>query len=760
MAKKNSTKTATKEALQASEPRVLAFRGWTGINIAEAPLGWDYSETDAHSQSDLSNKFFTVQNNLETTDQLAIETRRDDIILAYAPKYIKFTGVVCVHHNWIIAAFDDSSIRYMNILDVDLDSDDLDDMDPWVKIKFPYVNNYHWTEIMSYDGTLICMNEENHIHKGDLNSGTTPDGHLIDQDLSVEPARKVENPTDPPRVTPKGDLVGKTFDSYTELNAWIQSQTATDVNISPQLVSITYCYTNEFGSTLVAESKDLWFAYSPVIWNGGRYVNISGTAPSGVCGIDIYFSTDDSITKTICGHVDLKKSDHTQNWSYNWTGASLDVSQWSMSSINTPVSNTTLGPKAMYCTHINGRLYFWGDNVQPERVYIGGSPGHELSIAIGVGGAFIDIKPGNGNVVNGVCRFKTASGANIVTVLCGNKNTNLVRRYNIIETNITTTNELQSKTYEYEEVSNVIGCNSRYGYAVFEDGLYCLSRWGLGVTTMAMEYNNQMRTAYVSDQIDPVFKDKISVDTQNAHMCCMDGAIYFALGSIDENRLDDVIFCYKLQQKAWYTYTLKRSGRIISPSPLAKDTPLKHIFALDSDKSIEGVGYVREDVLGVIPLTGSMNEEPPYDFECTLMTPELSSRMPITQTHYCCQLELRFDYLVTDYSNPLEIYIEGVDYYGRHFRVDKKVLTKGKVMRQYPVWIRVDKMVESFRIVLHGRVRFRLTHILEKLYAQSSKINLAYGFDDRIGYKDAHGDQGLDHHYLDSYNNYREIIVT
>ena len=49
MAKRNSTKTATKEALSASEPRLQAFRGWQGINIEEAPKGWSYSSDDSGS---------------------------------------------------------------------------------------------------------------------------------------------------------------------------------------------------------------------------------------------------------------------------------------------------------------------------------------------------------------------------------------------------------------------------------------------------------------------------------------------------------------------------------------------------------------------------------------------------------------------------------------------------------------------------------------------------------------------------------------
>ena len=99
MAKKNSTKTATKEALQASEPRVNVFKGWQGVNIAESPLGWNSLDWFHHNQTDLKPNFLVVQNNVDTTDQLTLETRRDTKIIATPPSGIKFTGVSCLREN-------------------------------------------------------------------------------------------------------------------------------------------------------------------------------------------------------------------------------------------------------------------------------------------------------------------------------------------------------------------------------------------------------------------------------------------------------------------------------------------------------------------------------------------------------------------------------------------------------------------------------------------------------------------------------------
>ena len=100
MAKKNSTKTATKEALSASEPRLQAFRGWQGINIEEAPKGWSYSSDDSGNvvyqnnpvgQTDLPANYLMVQNNVVTTTTGSLESRVDEHVLKTCPSG-SFTG--------------------------------------------------------------------------------------------------------------------------------------------------------------------------------------------------------------------------------------------------------------------------------------------------------------------------------------------------------------------------------------------------------------------------------------------------------------------------------------------------------------------------------------------------------------------------------------------------------------------------------------------------------------------------------------------
>ena len=83
MAKKNSSKTATEKAIQSSEPRVISFKGWQGVNFVDAPLTWNPLETGQNKfrQTDLPPNYLMVQNNLNTTDTQSIETRMDSVSL-------------------------------------------------------------------------------------------------------------------------------------------------------------------------------------------------------------------------------------------------------------------------------------------------------------------------------------------------------------------------------------------------------------------------------------------------------------------------------------------------------------------------------------------------------------------------------------------------------------------------------------------------------------------------------------------------------
>lgn len=160
---------------------------------------------------------------------------------------------------------------------------------------------------------------------------------------------------------------------------------------------------------------------------------------------------------------------------------------------------------------------------------------------------------------------------------------------------------------------------------------------------------------------------------------------------------------------------------------------------------------------------------------------------------YLQQLEFRFDYFVGDPNDAAVILIEGVDYYGRFFSIEKllnyrqrnwqtindnglppvvhhKVLPNGPEwdehvdQRNYVEWVRVDKIVQSFRIRIQGRARFRLTHINAKVYQQADTIGTPYGFDASDSYitwrSQVKNIEPKIHHYIDDYNNLRRAVVS
>ena len=68
MAKRNSTKTATKEAMSASEPKVLALAGWNGVNFQNTspdslPSDW-FNSGERDTQTNMKPKNLMIQNNV------------------------------------------------------------------------------------------------------------------------------------------------------------------------------------------------------------------------------------------------------------------------------------------------------------------------------------------------------------------------------------------------------------------------------------------------------------------------------------------------------------------------------------------------------------------------------------------------------------------------------------------------------------------------------------------------------------------------
>ena len=706
MARKKKA-TATQKAISSSEPRVTSLRQWGGINVLEKSPGWNPLESAfaEANQVDLQDNFLMVQNNCLCTLSKSIETRDDDILIASAPSGTEFTGVVCLQRDNLICAFSDGSIR-VHVLG--------DDADSWtpVPVEDPDASGRsgaQWTEIGYYADTLICLSNEAECFIGALGTMTTE---------GVRSYRLVPEPTDAPTLSNKGDLKKG------------------DVS----RIQVCYVYTNVFGSTMRSPIAVSYVSASPVEWSAAQYMRVSGTAPAGygITGVDVYFTMDDSTEFAFAGHVNLEDGG---SWAYNWLGALADTSQWSNVSLEIPTENTTKGVNARHMTHIDGRLYFWGGDLE-YRLWIGGNPGNELSVARGVGGAFVDIEPGTGTSVECVLKHKTYSASSIITVLCGNPNTEQVKRFNLLETNVTVTNELTSKGYMTEEVSNVVGCNSRWGAGVFEDGLYAVNRYGLALTTHAMEYNNQLKVGWVSDQIKPIFTDRLGKRLNNARLVYVDGIVHLVLGEEDSDNLDPVIFCYDIGAKAWWTYTYGTKEKIL------------HVMAIDSQEFEEGCGVITPTRFALIPTTGPKLDTPPNFGTCYLETGELSVRLPPNESVWLEQVELDFDYFVGD----IEIVVTGVDYYGRRFEVSKLV-SYDTMVTNLQTWIRVGMIIRTYHIRIKGPARFRLFQILQKTYVQSSKINLVYGWDAVSEVRNHYDETGLDRHYLDSYNNLYHALV-
>ena len=808
MAKKNSSKTATQEALKASEPKLQTFTGWQGVNFKDSPLGWEWGETKPayenhdyrHHQSDLKSNFLLIQNNMVTTDNLTLETRPDAEIIARPPSGYKFTGVACLYHRWLFCVMETTVngalrhvVKYHDIIDTNLSS--------WTDVRIKDAEDgwdplrYRISEIGYYQEKLIALayhkstddDEEDPGYKkwiGEIFTAdlfwlnnesrrfdeTTGYKKRLQDDIEVgtlESAIYVPDPTTPPTLKAIGQVSNTTSDNVGD-------------TIMTTRVQVYYCYVNQFGSTLPSNGATIYTEYNPVTWSSVRYLQIKGNAPTNkkITGVDLYCTLDENSDAIFIGHVDLDYSvdangnwTYTSNgkWTYNWLGAMSDISQWTNAQLIKPTENNTKGVTARYFSVHDSRLYFWGDPEHPYRLWIGGNPGAELSVARGLGGAFVDIEPGSGIEIHGTEKWKTTSGANIITMLCGNPNTNRVKRFNLVETSITVTNEIQSKGYMYEEVSNVVGCNSRWGHGVFADGLYTVSRYGLMLTTMAMEYNSQMRNTQVSDVIQPIFTERLGERLNDARMVHIDEIIYIIL-SEEKNKtslygnepqsLDRVILCYDINAKAWYTFTHGSEGN--------NDGLLLHAMAIDSEEHEEGLGIISENAVTLYPTTGIQNTISPK-FNILIETGELAARAPIQGFTYLCQLELRFDYFIGE----AEVTIQGVDYYGRDFII-KKYLNRPKYgrnndgsygpndaeMRSHVEWIRVDKHVESYRLQIKGKARCRLTHINAKVYQDSARIGLPYGFDSGDGFINRHKQAEVIHHYVKDYNNLRRAIVT
>lgn len=837
MAKKNSTKTATKEALQNSEPKLQAFKSWKGINFSESsPLSNTYVNevfTDDR-QTDLAPNFLLMQNNLKTTPQTAIEASWAPMTIIQGPKLCdntytwgsnqtqslyKFTGVNLMDHEYIYLA---GKTRRVNTAGQDEEPvytyhDDAilcTGYEPNISgVKFlrfgtdnpaTYsLSNGTVTDMLVYLDTMIVMTDTEYQvngqtrHRGGIwTSNEAPFTHNFHTLYSGYQLTAQTTSEDKPVITTHGDVVdGNPSDPEFRWSAQ---------------VSWFYSLTNRFGATEPSNydhNQGATFSYfniGPSQWTNQDYVTISGTitqqnleaANGQPIGVDIYMIMNEATEPIFVGHADVVENEDEEThvvtavWSYDFYGAMADLNEWSSASMSVPEDNTTGGVPAEYVAEIDGRFYFWGDPERPYRLYIGGNAGNELSLALGVGGAYIDIEPGSGTEIKLVEKYKTQGGSSIVTILCSNVNGRKQSRYNLIETNITITSDLSIAGYMAEEISNVLGTTSRHGGGAWSDGLYYITRNGLYVTTMVMEYNTQLRSSLVSEPISPVFQEQSGTDISNSYLVCINDVIYMATCANNELSIDineqvakdiseynSFIWCYDTGLKVWYTLqpTIRIGGPMVpdghgnyTQSRTPQALLACGLFNLDHEESMYyGLGVIDADYgCYAVPLlsnqeTFQLTEDNPQPV--TFMTAELGTSNPNTQWQWLCQLEFNFDY----FFGLAEITVEGVDYYGRRMTIKKRVTptttSNGDAMlTALPVHIRVDTLVRYYHITISGIAMFRLTSIVARTYTQSKKMGLVYGFDASHTYPSRFDETDVKamHHAVKTYNNLSKLAYT
>lgn len=703
-----------------SEPRIQVFRDFNGLSFEHA--GDIDVREGPENQTDLQMNYMFLQNNVSVASNKTLETRDEIVELFKAPSGVRFTGPVKLIGSKLYAAKSDGNIGVADLGNAS--------SVPAMTSNVTLVNNtgseHTWTSLNYYDNKLIAMTSQNEIWTADMSAYTA--GVLSN-------AREVPNPTTQfaiggstgNRLNPKGSL---------RINA-----SMTDAY--PFRIEIAHTYVNKFGPT-EASPNTVFYANHPVSeWHAGCYLQINGTIPQGygIKAIELYYASDNAMDMLFLGRRDVAAS--ATAWSYNWYGYIDATSMWPMANLIVPTENYTKGVHASRVKDIDGRLYFYGDSSNKQRLYIGGNPGNLLSISPGTGGGFVDVEPGTGQAVRHVCKYKTQSGNSIVTMLCASPNTRKDQRYNLVENSISLSNEQSMKSWQAEQVAGAVGCKSYDGAVVCEDGLYSISRYGLTLTTMTMEYNSQIRTNYVSDAIKPVFTDAVDTESRliNAMLLELDGIIYMALGidSDEEGRLDNVLFCYDIDLKAWWTYTLD------------VDLPILNLFHVDWQGEREGIGIVTRSGIYLMPTTVGDSGESAPKHTFVIESAQLSTQMPQQGWQYLSQLEFHFDHFV----GTATIHVKAIDMFGRKLDI-KKVVSEDEELFDHVVRMRIDQRLMSYTISITGKARFRMTHFLARVYTISNKLGQVWGFDDSISHRSA----GSVHPTFKCYNDVRRAIFT
>lgn len=684
-----------------SEPRLQVFKDFAGCNFQESPRSFTLGiDNDKEEQSDLQMNYVVIQNNAAIASNKTISTRSNLVELFNAPEGTDFTDACILIGEEFYIACEDGSIRYGNLGNT---------LSNTVTLENKTNTDHHWESFAYVDDQIIGATIEKQLWTGFV------------EDHKLSNARKVPDPSTPSmaNLTARGNL---------KISTKISDDT-------PFRVAIAFSYVNKFGPTKCSRQFSFYANYPVSEWHSECFLYVHGEAPTGydINAVEIYYTEDNSSTLLFAGRTDIIDGG---TWGFSWFGYLDSTNMWAVANLIAPTENYTEGAPVSRMTCIDGRMYFWGGD-PAYRLWIGGNPGNLFSVSSGTGGGFVDVEPGTGQEVRFVDKYKTQSGASIVTMLCDSKNSNHEQRFNLVENTVTISNEQNMKSWQAEQVAGAVGCKSYHGAQVCEDGLYSISRYGLALTTMTMEYNSQIRTNYVSDPIKPVFTDKLGKLLSNAVLLEADGILYATFGK-DNDELDNLLFCYDIDLKSWWTYTLDI------------DEPIIDMVHIDYEGYQEGIGIITPKHVYLLPTTFEDDPQTKALFDVLIETGELSAQKPEQSWIYLSQLEFRFDHFIGELTFDLVC----IDQFGRQITTTKTI-KHDEALFDLAEYMRVDLRVQCYKLIIHGKANFRLTHFISKCYTMSNKQGIVWGFDDSQSFRKF----GDIHPTFNNYNDIRLAII-
>lgn len=703
-----------------SEPRLQVFKSFNGMNFEHAPVDAMSSDwSHEPSQEDLVMTQMAFQNNVSVANNMTMESTPDLIKLGieYDDDF-SLTGPACLVGQYLFLAFESHADGKEHIGKVKLGNDSSMETVDFVLNGWTYPS--HITYIYWAQERLVVMDTNGHVWRSTAPVHVTEDddpGSLID---SVYGAISISNPSklSTSNITAHGNI--KFSSKYDQSNY-------------PYRIGLSYCIDTMFGPTKASNMLVLYSNKEVAEWNETNYISVkididsSKVSEFGATAASLYYTVDDAYELQFAQRAGFVGGSAT----INWYGYITDTTMWTIANLDAPTKNYTSGPIAQYCTMIDGRLYFWGgsstgtvstDDKAPDyRIIIGGNPGNLFSSSPSTGGGFVDIEPGTGKFVNSIVKYKTQSGSNIVTALCGSRQSQEELRYNLVSSTVSLSQDNSTNSWTAEHVSGSVGCRRTMGALVCEDGLYTINRYGLALTTMTMEYNSQIRTTYVSDPIKPVFLADDLSDNTTEYLIHCDGVVYYGKSNIlaDGETSYSIVFCYDVNTKSWWS--------------LAIPSCSYNAIHIDSKNHAEGIGFVCVDDVYVLPTT---NQTSDYGTNVGLRkiieSANLSTTQPNHGYHHLTQIEFDFDRFI----GTMDIELIGIDIFGRKISVTKTISEETEAYG-LEAYMRIDMKLREYKIkmIAHQDCSFRLTCFMSKLYVMSNRIGLVYGFDDMKSYR-------------------------